>query len=97
MKKQRITTAAFGQRIETHHQAYAELRAVAERMREHSHQPIRRVDAIVAAPSANIGVTRKGRTMEHEHVLAEHEHASVHRRGIGQPTCARAFLRHRVG
>ena len=66
-------------------------------MREHSHQPIWRVDAIVAAPGADIDVPREDRTMEHEHVLTEHEHASVHRRGIGQPACARTFARHRVG
>ena len=66
-------------------------------MREHSHQPVRRVDAIVAALGANIGVTRKDRAVEHEHVVSKHEHASVHRRGIGQPACARPFPRHRVG
>ena len=30
LKKQWITAAAFGQRIETHHQAYAQLGGVAE-------------------------------------------------------------------
>ena len=88
LKKQGIAASAFGQRIETHHQAHAELRAVAEGMREHSHQPVRRVDAIVAAPGADIGVTRKDRAVDHEHIVSKHEHASVHRGGIGQPTCA---------
>ena len=35
LKQKRITASAFGERIEAHHQARAELRAVAERMRIH--------------------------------------------------------------
>ncbi len=67
---------------------------VAERMGKHRHEPIRRVDPIVAAPSAYVCVTREDCAVQHEHVLAEHEHAAVHRRRIGQPACAGAFAAH---
>ena len=53
----------------------ADLCAFAERMRIHSHDPVRRIDSIVAASSADVCVTRKNRAMQHQHVLAEHEHA----------------------
>ena len=36
LKQKRITASAFGERIEAHHQARADLRAVAERMRIHA-------------------------------------------------------------
>ncbi len=34
--------------------------------------------------------------MQHEHVLAEHEHAAIHRRRIRDPACAGAFAAHRI-
>ena len=78
LKEQGIAAAAFGERIETHHQSHAQLRSFTEGMREHAHDPVRRVDSIVATAGADIGVTWKDRTMEHEHVVSEHEHASIH-------------------
>src|SRR5439155_13055720 len=59
LKEKGITAPAFGQRIETHHQARAELGRIAERMRIHRHEPIRRIDPIIAAPRAHIRVTRE--------------------------------------
>ena len=35
--------------------------------------------------------------MQHQHVLAEHEHFAVHRRRIRQPTRAGAFAAHGIG
>ena len=35
--------------------------------------------------------------MQHQHVVAEHEHLAIHRRRIRQPTCSGAFAAHRIG
>ena len=96
LKQKRITASAFGERIETHHKRDTELGVVAKRMGKHRHEPVRRVDSIVAASRADVGVTRKNRAMQHQHVVAEHEHAAVHRRRIRHPTCAGAFAAHRI-
>src|SRR5438067_5907696 len=82
LKEKRIPASLFGERIQTHHQTRTELGRVGERMRIHRHEPIRRIDPIVAAPRAYVRVTRENRAVQHEHVLAEHEHAGVHRRRI---------------
>ena len=65
-------------------------------MGKHRHEPVRRIDPIVAASRAHVCVTRKNRAVQHEHVLAEHEHAAVHRRRIRDPACARAFAAHGI-
>ena len=66
-------------------------------MRIHRHDPVRRIDPIVAAIAADVGVARKDRAVQHQHVVAEHLHASVHRRRIGNPARARTFATHRIG
>ena len=65
-------------------------------MGKHRHEPIRRIDPIIAASRTHIRVTWKNRAVQHQHVLAEHEHAAVHRRGIRDPACAGAFAAHRI-
>src|SRR5438132_3385570 len=97
LKEKRITASLFGERIQTHHQTRTELGRVGERMGIHCHEPIRRIDLIDAAPRAYVRLTRETRAVQHEHVLAEHEHASVHRRRIRQPACAGAFAVHWIG
>src|SRR5207244_8535601 len=47
LQQKRITAAAFGQRIQTHHESPANLRCVAERMRIHRHDPSGGVDSNV--------------------------------------------------
>src|SRR6266567_7740684 len=91
LKQKRITAAAFREWIETHHQSPAELHVFIYRMRVHPHEPVWRIDPVVAAARAYIGVTRKNCAVQHEHVVAEHEHLSIHRRGIREPACARAL------
>ncbi len=66
-------------------------------MRIHRHEPIRGVDPIIAAPCAHVGVTREDCAVQHEHVLAKHEHATVRRARIRQPACAGAFAAHGLG
>ena len=97
LKEQRITAALFGQRIEAHHQAAADLCVLAEGVRIHRHDPIRRVDPIVTAPCAHVRVTRKNSAVQHEHVIAEHKHASIHRRRIRHPRRAGTLAIHRIG
>src|SRR5581483_369371 len=63
LKQERITASTFGQGIEAHHEAAADLGAVAERMRIHAHKPVRRIDSVIAASCAHVGVTRKNRAM----------------------------------
>ena len=65
-------------------------------MGKHRHEPVRRIDPIIAAPGAHVGVARENRAVQHQHALAEHEHAAVHRRRIRDPACARAFAAHRI-
>ena len=65
-------------------------------MGKHRHEPVRRIDPIVAASRAHVGVARENRAVQHQHVLAEHEHAAVHRRRIRDPACAGAFAAHRI-
>src|SRR5713101_8136496 len=96
LKQKGITAAAFREWIETHHQTSAKLRALAKRMRVHRHDPVRRIDPVVAAARAYIGVTRKNRAVQHEHVVAENEHLSIHRRGIRYPARAGALAAHRI-
>src|SRR3989442_3903751 len=88
LKEKRITAALLGEWIETHHQTCADLRAVAEWMRIHPHDPVWRIDAVIAASRAHVGVTRENCAMQHEHVITEYEHSSVHCRRIRQPACA---------
>ena len=66
-------------------------------MGKHSHDPVRRVDPVVATARAHIGVTRKNSAVYHEHVVSEHPHASVHRRGIWNPGGAGTFPAHWIG
>ena len=66
-------------------------------MGKHRHEPVRRIDPIVAASRAHVRVARKNRAVQHQHVLAEHEHAAVHRRRIRDPACAGTFAAHRIG
>ena len=56
-----------------------------------------RVDPIIAAARAHVGVTRENCPVQHQHVVAEHEHFCVHRAGVRQPACARAFATHGIG
>ena len=65
-------------------------------MGKHRHEPVRRIDPIVAASRAHVRVARENRAVQHQHVLAEHEHAAVHRRRIRDPACAGAFAAHRI-
>ena len=97
LKEKRITAPHFGEKIETHHRTQPELRAVAERMRIHAHDPVGRVDAIVSAARTHVGVARKNSAMQHQHVVAEHHHVSVHGGGVGDPGRARALAIHRIG
>ncbi len=97
LKQKRITASAFGEGVEAHHETATDLCGVAERMRIHSHDPVGRVDSVIASSSAYVGITGKNRAMQHQHVLAEHEHFAVHRRRIRQPTSAGPFAAHRIG
>ena len=63
----------------------------------HRHDPIRRIDPIVAPPRAYVRVARKNCAMQHQHVGSEHEHFAIHRCGIREPACARALAAHRIG
>jgi len=94
LKEKRITATALGKRIKTHHQTRADLRGLAKRMRIHCHNPVRRIDPIIATSRADVCVTREDCAVQHQHVVAEHEHAAVHRRRIGEPRCAGAFSTH---
>ena len=60
----------------------------------HRHEPVRRIDPIIAASRAHVGVTRENCAVQHEHVVAKHEHATVHRARIRQPACAGTFAAH---
>ena len=66
-------------------------------MRIHSHDPVGRIDPVVAAPRAHVRVTRENRAMQHQHVATEHKHFAIHRRGIWDPRCPGAFAAHRIG
>lgn len=66
-------------------------------MRKHRHDPVWRVNPVVAAAGADVGVTRKDGAMKHEHVVAEHEHASIRRGRVRYPTRTGAFPGHWVG
>src|SRR6476646_402085 len=61
LKQKRITASAFGERIAAHHQARTELRAVAQRMRKHRHDPVWRIDPIDAATRADVCVAWENR------------------------------------
>src|SRR5205814_9412630 len=63
LKEKRITASLFGERIQTHHQTRTELCRVGARMGIHRHEPLRRIDPIVAAPRAHVRVTRENRAV----------------------------------
>src|SRR5262249_3630673 len=48
LKQKRITAALFGERVEAHHQARTKLRIIPKRTGIHPHEPVRRIDSIVA-------------------------------------------------
>jgi len=52
-------------------------------MRIHAHDPVRRIDPIVAAARTHVGVTRKTPPCSSACHLQKHPHVSVHGRGIG--------------
>ena len=97
LKQKRVTATGFRERIEAHHQARTELRTLADRVGVHAHDPVWRINSVIAAARADVGVTRENCAVQHQHVVTEHEHLAIHRRGIRQPTCARAFPAHGVG
>ena len=96
LKEKRVAASTFGQQIEAHHSAKTELGALSERMRIHRHKPVWRVDPIVAAACAGVDVTRKNSSMQHEHVVAEHQHASIHRCRVRHPARPGTLAAHRL-
>src|SRR4051812_15620311 len=97
LKEKWIAASSFREQIEAHHSAKAELRAFIERMRIHGHEPVGRVDPIVAPAGIGVDVTRENSAMEHEHVVAEHEHASIYWRRVGHPARSGTLAAHRLG
>src|SRR5215510_10272924 len=63
LKQERITASTFGERIEAHHQARTELRVIPKRMGIHPHEPVWRIDPIIAAPRADVCVARENRAV----------------------------------
>src|SRR3954453_6973826 len=49
LEKKWVTATAFGERIKAHHQAETELGVLTERVGIHGHEPVWRVDPIIAA------------------------------------------------
>ena len=66
-------------------------------MRIHRHDPVWRVDPVVAAIAAYVSVSRENSTVQHQHVAAEHFHVPIHWRGIGNPGGAGTLPIHRIG
>src|ERR1700730_15553508 len=62
-----VTASLFGKKIDTHHEAQTDLGVFVEGMRIHAHEPVWRVDAIVAAPRADIGGRRETPAVTHQH------------------------------
>src|SRR5207237_10139778 len=94
LKEKWITATAFREKIDTHHRAQTELRVFVKGMRIHAHDPVGRINPIVAAIAAHVGVARKNSAMQHEHVISKHPHVSVHVRGLEYPVCAGAYTTH---
>ena len=63
----------------------------------HPHDPVRRIDPVVAASCADVRVARENRAVQHEHVVAEHEHLAIHGSRIRDPRRARTLPAHWIG
>ena len=62
-----------------------------------SPSPNSSINPIIAAMYVRVNVTWENPTVHHQHIIAEHEHPAVHRRGIRDPARPRTFATHRVG